>query len=692
VNQGTFASVAGQRHDIRVEYFQASGGNIMRLEWQSASEWRRVVPTTCLYPQGADTPALPLPGQGLAGVYYSIVNYSSIPVLARIDSQVNFDWNSVGGSPGGSVPLKAFRAVWSGLVQAPVSGIYTFRVTSGNDCTLWIGGTRILDRAKGYTGIVTLEAGQSYDLCLRYDRNGGTAQVMLEWEAPDLARAVVPASCLTPVALPAPQTGTGTGLSCDYYANVDLCGPSALSRVDSTVNYSWNGATPAASVPGTGFSVRWIGKLQTRFDGEYTLITTSDDGVRLWIDGQLLIDNWTYHGTTENRCIIRTVAGQKHDIRLEYFQGKGGAVMRLEWESLNEARSVVPSSSLYPYNLSYAIPASSSVSPAFLEGFYGSALPVINTGTLHALGEARFYADVPLSATETTPVTLSSGDATATGAITWAPTVLTNGRTIVVRPGDALLMRSEGAGNLKVHKGYDVVRDIGPVTADQATTITFADPGTYTITLNDESGARLTEMWIRVPGVVEDNNVIACSVNYTRIKDINFVGATDKDLITWTASDPWIYLGSTAVTGAPATMTRLTVKPTQNWEGWMMGRINGAAGPILANKKIRPFTLKSDSEKTMKGITKFPDGSILCEGGLVMDPLVLGLDIRMHAFVAGVTFDDSTTLKWITSDGFTVNESGVGKFTYRLIKAPGVNTGVCHAWVVYQNKITISAE
>jgi hypothetical protein len=432
-----------------------------------------------------------------------------------------------------------------------------------------------------------------------------------------------------------------------------------------------------------------MGKLQTRFDGEYSLITTTDDGVRLWIDGQLLIDNWAKHAPTENRCTFRTVAGQKHDLRLEYFQGTGGAVMRLEWQSLNEARSVVPPSSLYPYDLSYAIPASSPVSPAFLEGFYGSALPVISTGTLRALGEIRFYADVPLSATEATPVTLTSGDATATGAITWAPTVLTNGRTMVVRPGDALLIRSEGAGNLKVHKGYEVVRDVGPVTADQATPVTFAEPGTYTVALNDAAGARLTEMWIRVPGVVEDSNFIACSVDYTRIKDIDFVGATDKDLITWTASDPWITLGAQTVTGAPETRTRLTVKPTQNREGYLVGRVNGGTGAVLVGRVVRPFVLTTDSQKLIEVEQIFPDNSILCLASLSMEPLVPGLDIKLYTFVAGVTFEDSTTVRWATSESF-IQQEGSGVYWFKLIRAPGINTGVCHAWTVRQNGTQIS--
>lgn len=94
------------------------------------------------------------------------------------------------------------------------------------------------------------------------------------------------------------------------------------------------------------FSVRWTGFLQAPHDGNYVFTTLSDDGARLWIDGQKLIDNWTPHSPTENSAGIALKAGQKVTIRLEYFQG-GGADIHLSWQSNDMARQIVPATALF---------------------------------------------------------------------------------------------------------------------------------------------------------------------------------------------------------------------------------------------------------------------------------------------------------------------------------------------------------
>ena len=142
-------------------------------------------------------------------------------------------------------------------------------------------------------------------------------------------------------------TTTGTGLTADYYDNVFVKG-FPLRRIDAMVNFPWYGAVPVSGVPKENFSVRWTGQIQARFDGDVTLITTSDDGVKVWINGQLLVNDWVAHGNKENWCTFASVAGQKHDLRIEYYQGGGGSFMRLEWQSAKEPRTMVPATCLYP--------------------------------------------------------------------------------------------------------------------------------------------------------------------------------------------------------------------------------------------------------------------------------------------------------------------------------------------------------
>ncbi|PYJ01652.1 MAG: hypothetical protein DME25_17715, partial [Verrucomicrobia bacterium] len=150
------------------------------------------------------------------------------------------------------------------------------------------------------------------------------------------------------VSVYAPQpVGRGTGLLGDYYTNPNLTGL-ALTRIDPTVNFDWGFAAPAPSVPPDRFSVRWVGKLQTRHAGRHLFHTLSDEGVRLWIDGQLLIDHWTGHSATEDTGAISLVPGQYYDILLEYFDYVGPAVTRLFWTEPGGTKEIVPPTQLYP--------------------------------------------------------------------------------------------------------------------------------------------------------------------------------------------------------------------------------------------------------------------------------------------------------------------------------------------------------
>jgi dienelactone hydrolase len=141
----------------------------------------------------------------------------------------------------------------------------------------------------------------------------------------------------------------GTGLQADYYANATLTGNPVLTRVDPVINNDFVYVSPAPGfVPLEFYSVRWTGQVKAVFTETYTFYTVSDDGIRLWINNVLLVDNWTNHGATENSGTINLVAGQKYDIKIEYYQGSGFAASKLLWSSASTAKAVVPSVQLYP--------------------------------------------------------------------------------------------------------------------------------------------------------------------------------------------------------------------------------------------------------------------------------------------------------------------------------------------------------
>ncbi|UQZ87531.1 PA14 domain protein [Paenibacillus konkukensis] len=91
---------------------------------------------------------------------------------------------------------------------------------------------------------------------------------------------------------------TGNGLKGEYYDNMDLTNLK-VTRIDPEINFSWGEGAPAPSIGADTFSVRWTGKIVPRYSESYTFYMKSDDGVRVWINGQKVIDAWNDHTVYE---------------------------------------------------------------------------------------------------------------------------------------------------------------------------------------------------------------------------------------------------------------------------------------------------------------------------------------------------------------------------------------------------------
>ena len=144
------------------------------------------------------------------------------------------------------------------------------------------------------------------------------------------------------------DANNGTGLTGDYFSNMALTGTPTLTRTDVSVNYDWGGGSPDSSIPADGFSVRWSGQLQPLYSETYTFSTISDDGVRLWVNGVQIIDNWTNHAPTTNTGTITLTAGVKYSIVLQYYENGGGALCQLIWNSTSQGMETIPQSQLFP--------------------------------------------------------------------------------------------------------------------------------------------------------------------------------------------------------------------------------------------------------------------------------------------------------------------------------------------------------
>ncbi|MEM9933576.1 MAG: PA14 domain-containing protein [Bacteroidota bacterium] len=138
----------------------------------------------------------------------------------------------------------------------------------------------------------------------------------------------------------------GSGLSATYYNNVDFTAK-ALEKVDPKIDFSWGTASPDPSMGANTFSIRWDGQLLPLYNETYTFYTSTDDGVRLWVNGQLLIDQWENQGGTTHTATISLESGKKVPIRMEYYENTGSAAAKLEWSSIRQQKEVIPATNLF---------------------------------------------------------------------------------------------------------------------------------------------------------------------------------------------------------------------------------------------------------------------------------------------------------------------------------------------------------
>ena len=138
----------------------------------------------------------------------------------------------------------------------------------------------------------------------------------------------------------------GGGLLGQYYANPDLT-DLALVRVDPNVDYDWGTGSYDANGSADSFSVRWSGQVESQFTETYTLFVNANDGARLWVNGQSLVDQFESALVNEASATIELVAGRKYDIQLEYRENTGDASVKLEWSSDQLSREVIPSARLF---------------------------------------------------------------------------------------------------------------------------------------------------------------------------------------------------------------------------------------------------------------------------------------------------------------------------------------------------------
>jgi hypothetical protein len=175
---------------------------------------------------------------------------------------------------------------------------------------------------------------------------------------------------------------SGTGLRAEYFHFTGTSPPSRenafqnliVTRIDPQIYCYWNpgfvashpdGLSPDLEIPpppgvrADTFSVRWTGEIEALHTEAYTFTTGADDGIRLYLNGELIIDDWADHDRTETSSNpVELVAGQRYPIVCEGYENGGEAEWQLYWQSASTPRQVVPQNVLYPLVKTQDFPAS----------------------------------------------------------------------------------------------------------------------------------------------------------------------------------------------------------------------------------------------------------------------------------------------------------------------------------------------
>jgi hypothetical protein len=291
-------------------------------------------------------------GTGLRGDYFQ--DRELLELVATHDREVaDFSWRTPEmADPALTMPTYSVR--WTGQVQAMLSGGMTFYTTSDDGVRLFIDDQLVIDDWRDHAttddaAAVTLAAGRRYNVRLELKESGGGAEIDFGWGNPCLTRETIPAEQLYPsytgLVCPPPATGSGTGLRGEYFGAEDFT-DFRVTHDSESVDWDFIGGSSDHAVGPDHFSVRWTGELLARYTGPTTLHTISSGAVRVWLDGRLVIDDWTPHAEVDDSATMMLTAGRTYDLRIELVADTDQSAIHLLWSGPCQPLQPIPATQL----------------------------------------------------------------------------------------------------------------------------------------------------------------------------------------------------------------------------------------------------------------------------------------------------------------------------------------------------------
>lgn len=271
---------------------------------------RLVIPVKCQPPKPKPSPTPP-PGKGpWLNQYWNNRYLSGSPTYTTYSNTIYYNWGTAG--PGDGIPGQNFSARFTRSRYLD-AGLYRFRIQVDDGARFWLDGVLLIDQWN--------QNGTVREFSVQKQVSTGDHMFQIDYFQAVNSAAV--RFFVEPIS-PSPAT-----FATEFFNNITLSGAPAATRTDSAINFNWGYNAPAAGVTADYFSARWTGKIAFE-GGKYRFMATTDDGMRIWLDDKLILDEWRLTPTTSYQVDVDVSAGE-HTLKVEFFENTLTAVAKVSW-------------------------------------------------------------------------------------------------------------------------------------------------------------------------------------------------------------------------------------------------------------------------------------------------------------------------------------------------------------------------
>lgn len=279
-------TLAAGMHTLRIEYYERRGVAQIEFWWERTGD----------FPQWR-------------GAYFPNVDLVGDPTLVRNDTAIDFNWGAA--APAAGLPADNFSARWTRTAQFDAA-TYRFHVVVDDGACLYVDDVLVIDEwrdggRREVTADRTLGAG-NHSLRVEYYERTGEALIRVWWE----------------------KITSYPDWKGEYWSNRQLRGDPVLVRNDVKIDFNWGTGAPAVGIPADNFSARWS-RTVTFESGVYRFYAWADDGIRLYVDDDLVLDEWHDSAGDEVYKVKLTLSG-KHRLVVEYYERTEAALVKFWWE------------------------------------------------------------------------------------------------------------------------------------------------------------------------------------------------------------------------------------------------------------------------------------------------------------------------------------------------------------------------